>query len=202
MKGKELINDDRLTPTMERIRNGESQMFRDTKQDDRSFIGRENADVILTHPTDVAMYAELIDNEWYWVTGCSECKGEERGWVTYIECDRHNICSSCSIPSKNLEEGVKRWGGKKGWTCGTCKDIKDLEIRETAFEKFNEEEHSEWDFTSNDEIICPHCGTELSSDEVYESQDMECYVCEGEIEVDVEFALTYSTSVKGKRVLK
>ena len=153
----EKINDDRLTPTMKRVRNGKTQMFREPNIDNK-FTNKENAAVILVHPTDVAMYAELIDEEWYWVTGCVECKGEKRDWMSYIECDEHNRCSSCSTNSKDLEEGVSRWGGKEGWTCSTCKEEKDLEIRKEAFGKFNSEDYDEWDFRSNDEIICPHCG--------------------------------------------
>ncbi len=193
---KELINDDRLTPTMKRTRSGSKQYFRESNIDNK-FTDDDNAAAVLEHPTDVAMYAELIDGEWYWVTGCAECKGEERDWMSYVECDKHNRCSVCSINTKDLAEGVVRWGGKRGWTCGTCKEARDLERKREAFEKLDGEEP---DCVYTDEPICPHCGTQLSSDELYESQDMECYVCEGEMEVEVGYTRDFTTKVKGKRI--
>lgn len=196
MKDKELINDKRLTPTMDRVRSGETQMFREKNNNDRSFISRENSDVILEHENK-AMYAELIDGKWYWVNGCGECNGEERGCKTYIECDKHDVCSCCSISRKEIKGAV--WGGIKGWTCCPCKEAKDLEIRREAFEKLNGTEPS---CSYKDEIICPHCGSKISNDDIYESQDMECHVCEGEMELEVDYTATYSTSIKGKRVTK
>ena len=115
----ELILDKRLTPTMERVRCGKTQMFREKNPDDRSFISVENADVILVHPTDVAMYAELIDGKWYWITGCAECKGEPRDWLSYIECDKHNRCCRCGINRENIKD-ISVWGGKRGWTRVEC----------------------------------------------------------------------------------
>lgn len=196
---KELINDERLTPTMERTRSGSTQMFREKNPDDRSFISNENADVILTHPTDVAMYAELIDGQWYWVTGCAECKGEERDWMTYVECDKHNRCASCGTNSKDLPEGVVRWGRKSGWVCGVCKDIEDEERRREAFAKLDGDEP---DCFYTDEPICPHCGSEQGSDDLHESQDLECWVCGGNMEVEVEYSRSFTTRIKGKRIRK
>lgn len=193
---KKLINDPRLTPTMKRTRSGKTQLFREPNIDNQ-FTNEENAAAVLVHPTDVAMYAELIDGEWYWVTGCAECKGEERDWMSYIECDKHNRCSVCSIKSKDLPEGVVRWGGKHGWTCGTCKDARDLEIRMEAFEKLDGEEP---DCFYTDEPICPHCGTQQGSDDLHENQNIECYVCHGEMEVEVDYTRSFTTRVKGKRI--
>ena len=99
MKDKELINDERLTLTMKRIRNGKTQMFREKNKDDRTSINRDNSDVILEHE-DKAMYAELFDEKWYWVSGCAECNGKERDWMSYVECEKHDRCSSCSINRK------------------------------------------------------------------------------------------------------
>lgn len=195
---KEPINDIRLTPTMERVRNGPKQCFKERKDGDRSSASN-NPDVVLVHSTDVAMYAELIDGVWYWVTGCAECKGEERDWMSYVECDKHNRCSVCSINSKDLPKGITRWGGKRGWTCGTCQDAKNLAIRQEAFDKLDGEEPDSY---NTDEPICPHCGTQLSSDELYETQDINCHVCDGEIKVEVEFSRSFTTRVKGKRIKK
>lgn len=198
MKTKELIKDKRLTPTMERIRSGTTQLFREKNKNDRTFINRENSDVILDHENK-EMYAELIDDKWYWVSGCYECNGKERDTVmSYIECETHDVCRKCSKSRKEFEDAV--WGGVNGWTCKPCKEAKDLEVRIEAFEKFNHEDYSKYHFMFNDDIICPHCGSKIGNDDIHESQDLDCYVCEGEISLEVEYTATYSTSIKGKRI--
>lgn len=192
----ELLNDKRLTPTMERIRNGSVQMFRERNPDDRTFISKENADLILEHKTDRSMYAELIDGQWYWVTGCEECKGNPRNTArSYIECDKHNVCVCCGISRKDIEGSV--WGGINGWTCNPCHEAEKMERRRAAFEKLNGEEP---DTTYMDSIICPHCGSEAGSEGVHEPQSMECYVCEGEFYVEVNWTPDFSTTIEGERM--
>lgn len=192
-----LIEDERLTPTMERVRSGRTQLFREKNKDNRTFIDRENADVVLEHENK-EMYAKLIDGLWYWVSGCAECVGKERDWMTYIECDKHDRCSVCSISRKEIKGAV--WGGPKGWTCNPCQETKKLEIRRAAFENFNKQKFDEFDFHCMDEIKCPHCGSEIDNDDLHKSEDIECGVCEGEIELEVDYTASYSTSIKGKRV--
>lgn len=184
MSDKILINDKRLNSSMKRVRSGRDQVFQENGKEDIS-IRHENKE----------MYAELIDGLWYWVNGCSECNGEPRDWLTYIECEKHDRCSSCSTNRKEIKGPV--WGGKKGWTCKPCKDAKDSEIRREAFENLN---GNEPDCSYNNKIICPHCGSEICNDEMYESQDIDCFVCEGEIHLEVEYSFHYSTRIKGKRV--
>lgn len=194
MSNKKLINDKRLTPTMERIRSGRTQLFRERNKDDRSFIDSDNCDVSLEHEVK-SMYAELIDGQWYWVNGCAECNGKERDWMTYIECEEHNRCRSCSTNRKDINGAV--WGSKKGWICSSCYDAEKSAERKEAFEKLDGDEP---DCSYNDEIICPHCGSKISSDDMHESQDIECGVCYGKIYLEVEYSLHYSTTIKGERI--
>ena len=193
---KILINDKRLTPTMDRVRSGRTQLFREKNKDDRSFIGLKNCDLSLEHENK-AMYAELIEKQWYWVNGCGPCNGESRSYKTYFECDKHDVCRSCSISRKEIEGSV--WGGSNGWTCKPCHEAEQLEIKRAAFEKLDGDEP---DCSYSDEIICPHCGSKISNDDIHESQDIECHVCEGEIYLEVEYTASYSTTIKGKRVTK
>lgn len=195
MSERELINDKRLTPTMERVRSGRSQMFREKNNDEKSRITRD-VDVILEHENK-EMYAELIDGQWYWVNGCAECNGEARDWMTYIECEKHDRCCVCSTNRKDIKGAAR--GGKRGWTCNSCHKAKQLEIRREAFKKFGVKEPN---CSYTDEIICPHCGSKISNDDMHEDQDIECYVCEGEISLEVGHTAYYSTSIKGKRVTK
>ncbi|WP_160067541.1 hypothetical protein [Sphingobacterium bovisgrunnientis] len=179
---------------MQRVRSGPTQLFREQKPNDRSFISNDNADVVLTHDTDQAMYAELIDGEWYWVSGCNECIGKPRGY-SYIECDKHNVCSCCGISRKEIEGSV--WGGGHGWTCPSCHDFKKLEARQSAFKKLNGKDH---DTFYTDNPTCPHCGTEYDSDFVSDNSINDCDVCEGSFEVEIHLSPSYTTTVVGKRL--
>jgi len=194
---KILINDKRLTSTMQRIRNGSIQLFREKNNNDRSFISSENCDVSLEHENR-EMYAELIDEKWYWVSGCAECNGKERDWMSYIECEEHNRCRSCGTKRKDIKEDSV-WGGKNGWICNSCHESERSGIRREAFAALDGEEP---DCEYCDEIICPHCGTTISNDDIHESQDLECDVCHGEISLEVDWTASYSTSIKGKRITK
>lgn len=199
MKIIEPINDDRLTPTMKRLRSGVTQQFREPKEGDLSFISSENCDVSLEHEKKSA-YAELIDGKWYWVEGCAECRGEPRdNWKSYIECEEHDVCVGCGTKRVDIKEDSV-WGGQYGWTCHTCHDIQRDEARREAFEKFNDADYSDYDFDYNDEILCPHCGTEINSDDVHENEELQCHVCDGKLDVEVHWTCTYSTSIVGERV--
>lgn len=190
MKNKILIEDNRLTPTMRRSRSGRTQIF----------IEESSKEEIRLEHEKKSMYAELIDGRWYWVEGCAECKGEERDWMTYVECEEHDRCRTCGTNRKDIK-GIP-WGGKKGWQCQSCADARQKEIRREAFKKFNEEKPDEYDFNYMDEIKCPHCGSKLSNNDIHESQNIDCNVCEGELFVEVEYTPSYSTSIVGKRVTK
>lgn len=195
---KELINDSRLTPTMKRTRNGKKQMFREPGID-QQFTSEENAAAVLVHPTDVSMYAKLIEEKWYWISGCAECKGEPRDWMSYQECEEHNRCRRCEKKRKELPKDTKVWGGEKGWICFPCEDERKAEIKNEVFKNLDVDDI---DSSYCDDIICPHCATKLSSDDIYETQDMSCYVCDGELEVEVYHTRTFTTIVKGKRITK
>lgn len=193
---KTLIKDHRLTKTMNRVRSGRTQLFREKSSESKSFISINNCDLVLTHPNK-EMFAELIDGKWYWVSGCSECNGEPRGG-SYIECDKHDRCSICGIKREEIkDESV--WGGSNGWTCNRCKEIEDLEERKKAFDKLNGKEP---DTSCNDDIICPHCGSKFGNDDIHETQDLDCEVCGGEFYLEVEYSVSYSTTVKGERITK
>ncbi|MFA8451797.1 MAG: hypothetical protein ACEPOW_13970 [Bacteroidales bacterium] len=189
MSEKTPINDDRLTRTMKRVRSGRTQVF--TEQ----YAKDDNNAIRIQHERK-EMYAELIDGEWYWVNGCAECNGEPRDWMTYIECEKHDRCSVCGINAKEIK-GAGVWGGKHGWTCNSCHDAEELDRRNEAFSKLDGEEP---DCSYRDQMICPHCGSELCSDDIRESQDTTCYVCTGGISVEVEYSFHYTTTVKGKRI--
>jgi hypothetical protein len=193
MSTKILIEDDRLTPDMERVRNGSQQLFR-PKGNNREFLSAENATTVLNPPSQ-ELFAELdeTDGRWYWVSGCAECNGKPSDWMTYIECDKHNVCRTCKCPRSALTENP--WGGKNGWQCKPCADREHEERKAAALAAV---EDAEIDHDYTDKPVCPYCGTEASQeDNIEEDDELECDVCDGEFKVtNVYISVSYSTEKK------
>jgi len=195
---KILINDDRLTPDMERVRAGKIQMFRKPNKS-REFINQQNADVVLEPPRR-ELYAELIDGKWWWVNGCAQCNGKSRGWRAYIECEKHDVCRVCGKKRVDIKEVV--WGHPDGWWCESCKEADRKEKAIKALRSVAETEYDETDYHYNDDIVCPHCGTHSNYDgsEGPPESDEICDVCGGEYSVEHEISITFSTACKGTRI--
>jgi len=144
--------------------------------------------------------SELIDGEWFWICGCPACMGIKDENFPYHVCDKHDICTDCGKTRKEITETPWVIMGV-GFRCKPCQDKLDRRIKIDALEKFESEEHDDYDFHFEDEIICPHCGTTQNSDEIYESRDDEtCETCGGVYGVDVEHSISYSTAIKGERI--
>ena len=185
---KVLIEDDRLTPDLERVRKGGINGFRNKNA--RTF----DSDFELKPPSR-HYYAELIDGLWYWVNGCPECNGEKGKWA-YIKCEKHNVCVTCSKKSKDTKI---RWGHEYGFECNTCRTIKNKKNKARALAKVAENEYDEYDFHYMNECKCPHCATVY--DDIYESEgEQECEVCGGKFSIEVDYTPYFSTTVIGERV--
>ena len=207
----EKINDPRLVNYTNRNRSGSEQVFY-TGGDERDF-DRYKADQAASNSTNVKMhdksdtirlrhaekhlFAELIDGEWWWVNGCYECNGLERDWMCYVECDHHNVCRSCKTPRSEIKESV--WGGKHGWQCNTCEAEESLKRKRDALAAVADEEFDDWDFSNNDQVVCPHCKSKYSPDEPSDG-DVDCGTCGGEFTVEIEYSISYTTKLKGKRL--
>ena len=189
---KTLINDDRLAGDLDRIRSGSTQQFY------RKGL-RERNHVLSLEPPRKELYAELIDGEWYWVNGCAECNGKPRDWMTYVECDEHNVCRTCKIKRADLKESP--WGGKHGWQCAPCAK-KEMEAKkQAALEAVASKEYDEWDFRHTDNVVCPHCTSSYEPDcETPEGEEV-CETCGGAYSVEPEYTVTYTTKVVGERLL-
>ncbi len=199
-KFKQKIEDDRLNPSLERIRSGTIQKFYPP------LSGGRDKDILFTLlAPSKEMYAELIDGIWYWVKGCSKCEdsmnyGESH---SYQVCYEHDRCVQCNTHREDLTETP--WGHKNGFICKPCSDENDARIREEAFKKVNSEDYDESDCICNDTIICPHCGSDNGTEEIdYEEmkQEKECYVCKGKYKLTLNFTVDYSTEVIGERLTK
>jgi hypothetical protein len=184
------LNDSRLTPELIRLRSGTTQVFRE------SHSKYENE--ILIEPPNRHHYAELIDGVWWWVNGCAECNGKPRDWMTYIECEEHDVCRTCRAPRSQFKDSV--WGGKCGWQCKPCHDYEHAIARRKALESVAEKEYDDLDYKYNDEVVCPHCGTEWEPDcEIPEGEQV-CEVCGGKYLCEPNYEITYNTTVIGKRI--
>jgi len=198
------IEDTRLVNYTKRTRSGVEQVFY-TGNDGRDFdrFHREGGnskhnvkmhdkpDTIRLKPPEKHYYAQLIDGEWWWLNGCAECNGNPRDWMTYIECDEHDVCRTCKTSRKEIKETP--WGGKNGWQCKPCADIEHEAEKNKALAAMPEE-YDLWDFHGQDEITCPYCAYEFSdswecADEDGENHD--CPRCDNVFKVTAVKSLTF-----------
>ena len=163
----EPINDSRLKAYTNRTRSGSEQVFytgSDSRDWDRYRAegGTSNSnvkmhdkpDTIKIIPPENHWFAELVEGEWWWVNGCAECCGHERDWMSYIECEKHNVCCTCGIPREELKETP--WGGKHGWQCAPCARAEHEAEKKAALEAMPDE-YDPWDYRGLDDIKCPYC---------------------------------------------
>lgn len=135
------INDDRLTPGMNRIRSGQTQLFG----------GTTHAPELTLTPPEKHLYALEVKGIWMWVNGCSHCnKNGEK--MSYVVCEEHDRCQGCGthrskavrIPPRNEHDasgGV--WGSRDdngvwGWTCHRCREAENVAVRSAALERIEE----------------------------------------------------------------
>lgn len=188
----EPINDARLTATMERSNAGD-QYFREKDFPSRGFLTNEPETCIIIKRPKPEYYSELVDGAWWWVNNCSQCCGHARDWMG-SECEKHDVCSCCQKPRSEIIGSV--WGGKRGWTCNTCKDAQSAAAKAEALENFDEENFDERDYWREDEAKCPYCGAENVFE--YEGDDspdpIECHTCGNEFSIELNFEIKYTTT--------
>ena len=199
------VDDVRIASYEKRTRSGSTQVFY-TGNDERDFDryradggGRnhnvkmhDKPDTIRLQPPEKHYYASLTEGEWWWVNGCGECNGNPRNWVTYIECEKHDVCRTCKKPRSKLKESP--WGGSNGWQCKPCHNAEHEAEKQAALAAMPED-HDEWDYHRSDSVKCPYCDYELQdASDMYSAidneQSEECPRC------DNTFTLLGETEVK------
>lgn len=170
----------------QRIRQGSTQVWNDPWY-------RNGLQEMRMEPPIKGLYAERIDNAWYWVCGCEKCLGSG-DLFNYSPCDAHDRCVTCNCTRAELTESP--WGGcDGGWRCRPCQDVLDKQIKDEALSSAASKGHSEDDCFSTSEIICPYCASEQSTDDRHESTDgLECHVCGGMFNLEVEWSPSYTTT--------
>jgi hypothetical protein len=210
-KKVELINDSRLKGYTKRTRSGSTQIFY-TGGDERDFeryrkeggTGVNNGivkmhdkpDTIRIEPPQKHYYSKLIDGEWWWVNGCSQCNGKARSWLTYVECDIHDVCRTCGG-----DGGSKtRYGGQNGWQCKKCYEYEKAQKKRDALLAMEDKEYDEWDYIQNDKVVCPHCDSSYDHDCEPPDGEEECDVCGGTYSVEPIYSVTFTTRCVGERL--
>lgn len=189
-----------------RMRSGRTQVFY-TGNDSRDFEryraedgGRNHAvemhdkpDTIRVDPPEKHYYAEKIEGEWWWVNGCAECNGEPRDWMTYVECEKHDVCRTCSTPRSELKENP--WGGKHGWQCKPCADKESAALKADRLSEFEAAGYDEHDFMGRDEVVCPHCASSYMPNDFHGLNEKTevCDVCDGEFSIEIKYSVLFST---------
>lgn len=205
------IGDERLVGHTNRTRSGATQIFH-TGNDSRDFeryraegggrVGNvemhDKPDTIRLEPPEKHYYAKLIDGEWWWVNGCAECNGMARDWMTYVECEKHDVCRTCGTARAKLVEAP--WAGKQGWQCKPCMDSDRKALKHQRLAEVAAGEYDEYDYKFQDKMKCPHCGTATEPDGETPDGEQECSVCGGKYLVEADYNVTYSTTVVGERV--
>lgn len=207
------ISDPRVKEYTKRQRNGSTQVFY-TGSDSRDFDRyrdeggnskhgveiHDKPDTIRVEAPESHHYAELIDGEWWWLNGCGECNGNGRGYGTYIECEKHNVCVTCGATRAEITETP--WGRRDGWQCKPCATAEHEAEKAEALAAMPEE-YDEWDYMGSDEVKCPYCNLEITDSgdgELYTQgdQDIECGRCDNTFTLTTEFSPTYTMSRKGE----
>lgn len=144
------------------------------------------------NPPQKGLYAERIDGNWYWVCGCEPCLGSGKAH-SYVVCEEHDRCVTCNCTRAQLTETP--WGARDGgWRCKPCQGALDAKRKAEALEAAAAKGHSEDDCCYVDNIICPHCATEQSSDDRNKSDDgLECDTCGGLFDLEVDWSPSYAT---------
>jgi hypothetical protein len=199
------IDDDRITEYEKRTRSGSEQIFY-TGNDERDFeryraegggckpgiTMHDKKDTIRIQPPERHYYALLIDGQWFWVNGCGECNGRPRDWMTYVECEKHNVCRTCG---KKRADVAVAWSGENGWQCGVCHDTQRQAEKKEALDAFALAGYEDCDFMFNDQVVCPHCALSYNPDDMYEDTEVKCERCDGRYTVEIDHSVTYSTEI-------
>lgn len=174
----------------QRNRSGHTNIWNDS-------FHRNGLPEVKLDPPMHGLYAERFEDGWYWVCGCHKCL-ENGKPHSYIVCFEHDRCVTCNIHRTELKEIP--WGHPDGFKCKQCAKREHAERKAEALVEARLNAHSEDDCYRTDEVICPVCGTENSSEDIHASgeHEMTCYVCDAGFVVEVEYEPKYTSRLKGR----
>lgn len=173
----------------QRTRSGSTQVFNDRWHEN-------GLPEVRLEPPIKGLMAERIEGAWYWVCGCDVCLGNDKSF-TYSPCERHDRCVTCDCTRAELSEAP--WGGVlgrwRGWQCKPCASKRAAERKAEALAAAAAKGFSEDDCSYTDDILCPHCGSKQSADDIHEdAKGRECNVCEGMFDLELHYSVSYTTT--------
>lgn len=119
---------------------------------------------------------------------CWVCEGGTPRSIFGYRCEKHNVCDVCKKPRKEIN-GIP-WGTKTGFICEECRQKQNQEKIDT----WSKEDHDDYVYRNNHEIVCPYCGYKHYPDDTYESVDeYECPNCDSIMWVEIEYTPSFST---------
>jgi len=171
-----------------RLRSGHTNIWNDS-------FHKNGLPEVRLEPPMRGLYAERFDDGWYWVCGCNKCL-ENNEKYSYIVCEEHDRCITCGTHREELTETP--WGHPDGFQCKPCREKEHEMEKEEALRKAKEIGHSEHNCYYKSKIICPVCASECSNDDMHDpgEHEIECYVCDTEFVVEIEYEVSYSSTLK------
>jgi hypothetical protein len=179
---------------VETCMSGKNQLFRLQIKGDRTFISEDNANLILEIPAN-EFRATLHDGIWYWKNVCPTCCGEKIHHWWLPVCHKHDICVECKIHYDQVK--TRNYNKAGGWICTECKEKQRSAVRVAALKEAKRKELDESDCQDTSKVTCPFCFHEMEHEMDSSSQNgfqEECSRCGGEFDVEVEFAVSFTSS--------
>lgn len=118
---------------------------------------------------------------------CENREPDPKDWFPK-KCEKHDVCNNCGVKRKDLKKPP--WGKKHGFICVPCENKR----RKKAVDEFQAQEHDDFDFMYNDEIVCPWCGYKYNPEDTYDDCEQECPNCAKTISIEIEHHMTFSTA--------
>lgn len=129
---------------------------------------------------------------------CYVCEGTKPESIFSHRCEKHDVCISCGINRKDLDEAP--WATIGGFICKRCEENR-INDKIEKFQKDNEGEDEFFD----DVIICPYCGEKHEADgedsAFYSDGDhkFRCADCQNEFDVNTYVSFSYTTSLPARQ---
>lgn len=178
--------------SMDGVNSGNNFYFLLPENKTNKFVGEDNHDFKIEKP-ERHLHFKFTNGAWHYINECPACNGYH-GFNSY--CTKHDTCVDCNTNTKDLADGVFRWGIDTGsFRCSVCQSALEEMVKREALEAFDEENYSEWDYFREDEAKCPYCGScgvfEYDGDD--SPDPIDCDVCGNKFSIELDFEILYTT---------
>lgn len=107
----------------------------------------------------------------------------------------------CELRCSQIHANRHPLGPSDGFICKPCRDQEDVTAKAAVLAKVAEAEYDKWDYRNQDERKCPQCATVIHIEsEDYADKNMDGNTCAGLFSLQLEYCVTFTTTVIGERV--